>query len=321
MKPEKIIVPVKLGLAAEYEFFAVKRDGTRRRLGGCHNLITNAGLDQVAQGLYSGLNNRCDVGTGTTPEANTDTALVTRRATTTSVSRATVYAVYEATPVPRMVYTQTSHFDEGAASGNLTEVGVGPGSDANAPLFSRALIRDANNNPTSITVLSDEKLDVVWTLYVYPPADVTGSFNITVDGVVTAFDYLVRPAKLGTGQGSLSGVWDFGGGVQVWIRDFYSQYENTGGGLGAADITDITTANTNQGMGWTGAVKAANYVPGNYYLDITLTRGTGVSGVVKSMWFNTQGAIFQMRFTPTFNLATDHKFVITMRVSWGRYAP
>lgn len=69
-------------------------------------------------------------------------------------------------------------FDKGAAAGNISELGVGwDGTN----LWSRALVLDAEGNPTTITVLSDEFLTVVYELrswYIVPePHTITYYFD------------------------------------------------------------------------------------------------------------------------------------------------
>ena len=69
----------------------------------------------------------------------------------------------------------TWRFGQGVAAGNISEVGLGWG---NSNLWNRALIKDANGNPTTITVLSDEYLDVVSEIRDYPTLSSSGSFNL-----------------------------------------------------------------------------------------------------------------------------------------------
>lgn len=106
----------------------------------------------------------------------------------------------------------TRRFSAGNAAGNLSEVGAGWGSGANQ-LFSRALILDAEGAPTSITVLSDEVLDVTYEIRVYP--DITDSTGVVeIDGV--AYDYIARAANINQSGGStgwqLNRHGTFGGG-------------------------------------------------------------------------------------------------------------
>lgn len=57
-------------------------------------------------------------------------------------------------------------FDQGAAKGNISEIGVGNNTAGNL-LWSRTLILDKNGEPTTITVLDDEYLTVTYELRRY----------------------------------------------------------------------------------------------------------------------------------------------------------
>jgi hypothetical protein len=61
----------------------------------------------------------------------------------------------------------TFRFPTGAAAGNLAEVGVGWATG----LFSRALFIDITGEQTTITVLSDETLDVTYQVELHSPID------------------------------------------------------------------------------------------------------------------------------------------------------
>jgi len=86
---------------------------------------------------------------------------------------------------------KTWRFAQGAAAGNLSEVGVGWATSGS--LFSRALILDSGGTPTTITVLADEFLDVTYELRQYPvTTDNTGTF--VLDGLT--YDWVSRPANV-----------------------------------------------------------------------------------------------------------------------------
>ncbi|NLD08535.1 MAG: hypothetical protein GX667_02985 [Xanthomonadaceae bacterium] len=61
-------------------------------------------------------------------------------------------------------------FDKGAAKGNIAEIGVGSNTAGN-PLWSRSLILDKKGLPTTITVLEDEFLTVVYEVRRYVEVD------------------------------------------------------------------------------------------------------------------------------------------------------
>ncbi|MEG2263009.1 MAG: hypothetical protein RSC68_01400 [Acinetobacter sp.] len=137
-----------------------------------HNLVLDAGLDRLSVG--SAIDRVC-VGSGNSAPIISQTKLDAFVASTTTTQGYEV-GIRQVTTEPyyyggRIIY----RFGEGVAAGNLSELGLGW---ANTNLFNRALIKDANGNPTTITVLADEFLDVVVEIRVYPQRSFTGSFNL-----------------------------------------------------------------------------------------------------------------------------------------------
>ena len=94
----------------------------------------------------------------------------------------------------------TMRAGEGVFVGNISELAIYGGNanpdHANAYMASRALIRDASGAPTSITVLSDEFLEITWSIYIYMWDSVTGVLNINIDGVLEEFNYEIRPVRM-----------------------------------------------------------------------------------------------------------------------------
>ncbi|MCU4387999.1 hypothetical protein KTH40_10330 [Acinetobacter haemolyticus] len=138
-----------------------------------HNLVLDSGLERMGVGTW--LQN-CRVGSGSSEPIPTQQRLDNTIATTTNilsssnVTNTTTKPYYKAT-------RHTFRFSEGAAAGNLTEVGLGWTQSGDVPCWSRALIKDSNGNPTTLTILSDEILDVIVTVRVYPSEYISGNFN------------------------------------------------------------------------------------------------------------------------------------------------
>ena len=154
--------------------------GTERVVAEFQNLITNTGLDYLCSGDMSAQN--CQVGSGTNAPANTDSTLQTYIARTASIFSALAITANSSPPY----YTSLVHsfrFSVGVATGTLTEIGMGTSSGSAGGLLSRALILDVLGDPTAITVLSTEILDIIYTLRIYPPTtDVVtsvGLFTVT----------------------------------------------------------------------------------------------------------------------------------------------
>ena len=187
---------LKIGLTGHFSIDIYNPETGEHREYEFDNLITNGGLERLGTAGSGFVVDYVQVGTGSTAPANTDSALANWLAGTRRISGGgtgpTVTASYGGNPTYHTETTYTWEFDQGAAAGNLSEIGVGWASSGS--LFSRALIVDGSNNPTTITVQAIEFLTVTYKLRMYPPtADVTGT--ITLDGA--DYDYIIRPAYAG----------------------------------------------------------------------------------------------------------------------------
>lgn len=183
----------KLQFEGFFKFVATKRDGTQRVLADWNkNLILDGGLNRLGVG---GVLDNCQVGEGNTAPDVAQTGLIDLVATTTNALTTTA-----GTNTPTNTYAwvrRTYRFAEGAAAGNLAEVGIG----FSGGLFSRSLIRDALGDPTTITVLADETLDVTYEVRAYPTmTDSTSTANIS--GVDYDFDF--RPAQFSGNQSNVA---------------------------------------------------------------------------------------------------------------------
>ncbi len=196
------------------------------------NLITDIGLERWGS---DSIGNKCFIGSGSTPPTVNDTALVAQLASSTATVDLTTWKAYSAAErwtEATIVY----RFSPGVTLNSIAEVGVG----WVGGLWSRALIRDQNGNPITIQLLSDEVLDVYYTLRIQFPEDASGS--ITIDGV--AYDWILRPAELANWPDS---------------RYTYFYYPFSTGGDAKASTAEITQPNT--APGWSGSSSSTTVVP------------------------------------------------------------
>jgi hypothetical protein len=140
------------------------------------NLITDIGLDRIGyageSGAWKSITNRAVVGTGTAVPTVQDTSLSNQAAVSTTTEGGVV-GLFDQTVDRYSSRAVTFRFPFGTFSGtNLSEVGIGwsGGNPAgvSGSLFSRQLILDSNGTPTTITVLSNEALDVTYEIRLYP---------------------------------------------------------------------------------------------------------------------------------------------------------
>jgi len=158
-------------VGARFKLIAHKGDGVPvRETDWFNNLVLDAGLDRMSAGPWI---NRCSVGTGNSTPIPTQTTLDNVKATTT-VRKATSSS-YVTTGEPYFWYRFTWSFGIGVAAGNISELGLGW---TNSNLWNRALVKDGAGQPTTITVLADEYLDVISEVRLYPQQHLSGSFDL-----------------------------------------------------------------------------------------------------------------------------------------------
>lgn len=216
------------------------------------NLILNAGLDRWGTGRII---DRCFCGAGTTAPAPSDVSMGSLIATSTTTQVVPSYRTANATERWTEI-TICYRFAAGVGTGTWYEIGMGWDSG----LWSRALIKDGSGLPTSITKLSDETVDVYYTLRIqFPASDITGS--ILLKGVT--YDYVLRPADISNVPNTQTAVFEaFAGAPTTTSGDMRA---------GASTIGSVTAAAP--ATAWGGATTAAAYTPGSYKRRLTFDAG------------------------------------------------
>jgi len=310
----KIIEPKRAlalptGMGGFFKLEAVKRDGRRRLLADWFpNLIVDSGLNVI--GTSASWIAACGVGTGNTAPANGQTSLIAQVATDAG---ATVNVNGAQGSAPYFGYTtKTYRFAEGAAEGNLAEIGIG--TNGMAALFSRALILDGGGSPTTITVLADEFLDATYQIRVYPPlVDVTDTINISgVD-----YDITMRASSV-----TSAGNWSPGGGNVVGTVAGFSAIATFNGAIGAI------TAYPSGAQGTGGVIVNAAYGNNNLYREATATWSLADSNLaggircVNAAYGLTVGAgglgSMQVEFDPPIPKTSSDVLSLTFRHTWAR---
>lgn len=170
-----------------------------------NNLMTKHGFDRMLSDddiVYLA----CVVGAGNTPpdedDEYLDSFLYGSRSMLPTADPPFVRPVYEAVNSPRHVkYPFLFRFEPTGSSYNVSEVGVCFLNGTQAPnstdrVASRALVVDSLGDPTSVSVQSDEYLDVYWDMFIYVPEDSSGQAIVTDDGTPVPTDYVVRGANM-----------------------------------------------------------------------------------------------------------------------------
>lgn len=292
---------MKVELSGHFRMEAVRPDGSKRFLGEFDNLITNTGLNQY--GLDSpgtSIITGCAVGTGSTAPLNTNSNLVNQIAHTTNVQAAVRNTVAASN---YSFYRVTFRFAAGTATGNLTEVGIRSQTSSTGPLFSRALILDGSGNPTSITVLSNEALDVTYELRLYhPTTDVTGVLNLGG----TNYNYTIRRAL------SESPDWGWPDLGVTLSRGGNNPAALTGGLVAANSIPSgaLTSSST---------VTPQTYTTGNFFRDFQITFGLSAPTVsFTSVTMTTSMGFYQIAFSPVIPKTSSNILTLMVRLTWAR---
>lgn len=202
MKTEETNINLRFSVKGKFILHVHKEGGEKRKVAEFDNLITNTGLDRIASG-DSALINAVQVGSGTNMPATTDTLLQSYIA---GVFNSGAVNTNSGAPNYITTATVTYAFGQGAAAGNLSEIGVSFGAASSNTLTSRARILDGGGNPTTITVLSDEFLTVTYLFSIVPNVN-------DVTQTVSGYTFTIRPAFVGTAGGPLDeSSWNSYGG-------------------------------------------------------------------------------------------------------------
>jgi len=296
-----------------FKIEAFKKDGSSRLLADWFpNLITDIGMDKLATDFH--YMNYCQVGSGNTVPSVSDIGLVSKVATNSNIL-STTHTVSGTSPY----YNRTIRifqFNAGVAEGNLSEVGIGWGADSN--LFSRALILDIGGSPTTITVLSDEYLQVTYEFRHYPlETDATGTMVFTGD-IGGTYDYILRCADITTDYNT----------YQVGASYYHPTTEGGHAGSSTSVYTGSVGAITGlpSGTSLQHGVTMSNstYVAGSFTLQGSLVLGItkgNISGGIGALTFEWGFNKFQIGFSPSINKTNQYKLTLVFTKTWARYTP
>ena len=283
----------------------------KQELGPFHNKITNIGLNQL--GTSGTIISRCYVGTGTSASTNGDTNMGNYLV---GVGSPVVSSSGNYNTSPRWIQaTRTYRFAAGAINTNITEVGVGWGTTPSNALWSRELIVDSAGNPVTLTVLSNEYLDVVYSLRYYPvETDFTGSVVINA----ITYNYTGRAANIANSQ--YLGNSPAGPAVMTLYGGPTTLGPLNGNIVGATSSSTYTSISN--------GTYTANSLSRSAFTYWDLTKANLSGGITAALVSladnsgNTNAAIvqsWQLVFDKPIPKTSVNTFGLTLRFSWGRY--
>lgn len=307
---------IDIGLMAKARFKCVAHKGDEnnptKETGWFDNIVLDSGLARMKVGVWEG---GVSVGTGNSTPIVSQTGLDVFRARTTTlqVSRSWNKGIDD-NNVEYYAIKGTYRFASGAASGNISEVGLSW--DTGNSLWNRALIRNSSGQATVINVLSDEYLDVSFEVRIYRKEETVGTIQVKdgVGDVVSTHTYTTKPFSSnsvsvhGSGQVKVgyvlpySGTWS--GGTEVPTGALPNPLSTIGTVVENSNPTQQTTNFSFElGVG-TGSWKSI---------------GFGLEGLMLS--FDNQVVFFgymAVLDTPIVKSATE-RVIVRVTTSWGRY--
>lgn len=268
------------------------------------NIVLDTGLTQMGVGTWV---DRCRVGSGNSTPVATQTQLDSTIASTIAMTGIPTNGIQVTTKPYYNWLRRTYRFAEGVAAGNISEVGLGWGTGT--ALWNRALVKDLNGNPTTITVLSDEFLDVIVEIRFYPLDSFSGSFNLLskTGQIVSTHTYQGLP-YFGTTADATSIV----GGYKF----------NAYSGVMGPSVTTQPTAY----LGYTSNLSLIT-IPNGIRIKPVFPLING-NGSMKSFYFwltgigiatNGSGSGYKFEIDPPIVKTDQMELTFTINLTWGRY--
>ena len=302
VKKKEAKLNIFLGLSGEFKF--VKRkvidDSIVEELN-FTNLITDNGLDLLFTNI-SALS-FCQLGSGTTTPAVTDVYLNARHIGTNSGK--TTATNGGAPDYIRSIIKKFS-FSQGSITQPVSEVGVGPSSTG--PIVSRTLLKDSNGNPTTLTMQTDEYLDVYYTLKCNPN---TSSFAATLNISGVNYTGVVKPLCISSNY-----YWwiDCSGTSFISFMGFCR--------LSSVSLPSQISDSVYDGTGLDASASVlSTYVAGDHKLTRTHTFTPSAGAfTTKSISFYSMnhGPAFGFELDSTLSKTASQELTITASLTWGR---
>lgn len=318
-----------MGMAGEFRVVVKREDGSvKTDTGYQKNLILNQGLDFFGGGNGSDMMSYCVIGSGNSTPAYTQNKLDTAIIGVSGSTNSTKYDynisrdgnLYKTNRVCKYSFNNLNN-------ANISEVGLSS-AYSNATTYylcTRALIKDSNGNPTTITVLSGEILEIYYKLWaVFDTTDKTGTINL-LNGVggSTPYNYIARIAGVGgTNIGGTASYGDIIGSMLVfWAGNNTSSLVD--GDIGS--VIDSPKGYPLYILGDSVALNTSAYVSGTYKMSGTMNVPINSgNGDIRSGLFITSMGFYQIRFGSVANDSPITKtntqtLTIPIEISWGRY--
>ena len=313
------IVTPSAGTSGHFSITGTLPDGRSRVIADWQpNLITDAGLERWGTGAPI-IN--CSVGSGNTPPTVNDSGLVSFIAQQSSIP-STTYGARASAPYYGWM-RRTFRFNPPGANHNLSEVGFGWETNG-SNLWSRALIKNSEGVPVTVTWLGSETLDVVYEVRKYPWLEDV-PYETTISG--RTYSGVMRCCNVTSGSSAYNGGWAF-------ERD-YAQSLGRYNSDTSANYYFVTAYNENIGAitsspGGTSASNTNPLTTFDPYAAHSLKR-TGkvvfpadtanLSGGITAIRHQNSVGTYQMSVSPAIPKVADFTLTLNLETpTWGRYS-
>ena len=299
-----------IGMMGEFRCVVKKSDGsTKIDTGYQKNLILNQGLDFFGGGKGMNMMEFCIIGSGNSQPSYTQNKLDATVAGVYGTDFSTKYD-YDASRDGNLYKTNKvrKYTFDSLNNVNISEVGLASNfsSSIDYYLCTRALIKDTQGVPTTITVLSGEVLEIYYKLWqVFDTTDKVGTINL-LDGVGGSVAYNYSSKVVTNTNESVN----YFGNTAIFYNRWYGLYPS-------ADTSEPSYSSPD-------TYQYSTYVDGSYKIVVTFHLGSGdANGSIRlmiipsfSLWVIRFGSVADD--SPITKTDTQ-TLTIPVEISWGRY--
>lgn len=269
------------------------------------NDILDSGL--IRMGVDGWIDRVCVGTSNAAVNVATQTGLQSFKASTLNTYGADVSGSNLTPTAPFWWSRRTYRFSAGAAAGNLAEVALG-WSDTNT--WNRALIKDQNGNPVIFPVLSDEFLDVICEIRIYPQATYSGSVNfrdkignIISTHTITGIPFIGYSVFLASK-------------IRAGIEAGYGCFSVYNGAL--VNMSTEPNGRISQNVADKGSVYSGASMTTKNSLGLSDSNGSHRSIVIKTNLLTLGNMGYQFQIDPPIAKTSDMEITYTFSLSWGR---
>jgi len=323
-----------MGMAGEFRVVVKRADGSKKLDTGYQkNLILNQGLDFFGGDNGDNMTAYCVIGSGNSQPSYTQNKLDTAITGVFGDYFSTKYDydvardgnLYKANKVKKYSFSGLNNI-------NISEVGLAStySNTSDYYLCTRALIKDSKGNPTTITILNGEILEIYYKLWaVFDTTDKIGTLNL-LDGVggSATYNYTVRPATVGVTDPGVGGN-SFADNIGKVIN-YLSRSIERGFYVSSSSISAIASLPSNlvsYGSVYESSfpVTGSSYTSGSYKKTLTLNCPVDkLNQQIASLFLYSTFGSWQISIKSTnddlgISKTSTQILSIPIEVSWGRY--